>query len=98
MSPCSAPAQLPALTSPSLTNYLGTGVYTAGESTIQVYHAPFSYKLQEPVEVSLQHEVGITLDTFPGMKVLGIPFSRIGLGVRIGNKGEAIRLVFGKPY
>jgi hypothetical protein len=54
--------------------------------------------LQEPVEVSLQHEVGLTFDTFPDMKVLGIPFSRIGLGIRIGNKGEAIRLVFGTPY
>lgn len=53
---------------------------------------------QEAVGVSVQHEVGVTFDTFPDMEILRIPFSRVGLGVRLGDEGEAIRLVFGVPF
>lgn len=28
-------------------NYLGTGVYSAADRSVQVYHLPFSYKIDE---------------------------------------------------
>jgi hypothetical protein len=54
--------------------------------------------LNDPIEVAVQNEIGFTFDTSPDMKVLGIPFSRIGLGYRFGNDVEVVRLVFGIPF
>ncbi len=54
--------------------------------------------LADPITVSVQNEVGLTFDTSPDMKLIGIPFSRIGLGYRFGNDVDVVRLVFGIPF
>lgn len=54
--------------------------------------------LNDPIEVSVQNEVGLTFDTSPDMKLVGIPFSRVGLGYRFGNDVDVVRLVFGIPF
>ncbi|MGW8228808.1 MAG: hypothetical protein ACWGOW_07905 [Gammaproteobacteria bacterium] len=76
------------------------------DSAISVYYLNYVYfnrleflrYLNEPIEVAVQNEIGLTFDTSPDMKLLGIPFSRVGLGYRFGNKINVVRLVFGIPF
>lgn len=76
------------------------------DPAVSVYYLNYIYfnrleflrYLNDPIEVAVQNEVGITFDTSPGMKLVGIPFSRIGLGYRFGNDIEVVRLVFGIPF
>jgi len=76
------------------------------DSAISVYYLNYLYfneleflrYLAEPIKVSVQNEVGITFDTSPGMKLLGIPFSRVGFGYRFGNRVNVVRLVLGIPF
>lgn len=76
------------------------------DPAISVYYLNYLYfnrlefirYLQDPIEVAVQNEVGITFDTTPDMKLVGIPFSRIGLGYRFGNDVDVVRLVFGIPF
>lgn len=76
------------------------------DSAISVYYLNYLYfnrleflrYLDDPIEVAVQNEVGLTFDTSPDMKLVGIPFSRIGLGYRFGNNVNVIRLVFGIPF
>jgi hypothetical protein len=76
------------------------------ETAVSVYYLNYLYfnrleflrYLNDPIEVAVQNEVGLTFDTSPDMKLLGIPFSRIGLGYRFGNDVNVIRLVFGIPF
>jgi hypothetical protein len=64
------------------------------DPAISVYYLNYIYfnrleflrYLNNPIEVAVQNEVGITFDTSPDMKLVGIPFSRIGLGYRFGNE------------
>jgi hypothetical protein len=75
-------------------------------SAVSVYYLNYLYfnrleffrYLNDPIEVAVQNEVGITFDASPDMKLLGIPFSRVGLGYRFGNKVNVVRLVFGIPF
>ena len=76
------------------------------DPAISVYYLNYIYfnrleflrYLNEPIEIAVQNEVGITFDTTPDMKLVGIPFSRIGLGYRFGNDVDVVRLVFGIPF
>lgn len=76
------------------------------DPAISVYYLNYLYfnelefirYLNDPIEVSVQNEVGVTFDTSPDMKLVGIPFSRIGLGYRFGNDIDVVRLVFGIPF
>jgi len=76
------------------------------DPAISVYYLNYIYfnrlefirYLNDPIEVAVQNEVGITFDTSPDMKLVGIPFSRIGLGYRFGNDIDVVRLVFGIPF
>jgi hypothetical protein len=76
------------------------------DSAISVYYLNYLYfneleflrYLEESIKVSLQNEVGVTFDTSPDMKLLGIPFSRVGFGYRFGNDVDVVRLVLGIPF
>lgn len=76
------------------------------ETAVSIYYLNYLYfnrleflrYLDAPIEVAVQNEIGLTFDTSPDMKLLGIPFSRIGLGYRFGNDVNVIRLVFGIPF
>ena len=76
------------------------------DSAISIYYLNYIYfnrleflrYLNNPIEVAIQNEVGITFDTSPDMKLLGIPFSRVGFGYRFGNEVNAVRLVLGIPF
>jgi hypothetical protein len=76
------------------------------DSAISTYYLNYIYfneleflrYLDESIKVSVQNEIGITFDTSPDMKLLGIPFSRVGLGYRFGNEVDVVRLVFGIPF
>jgi hypothetical protein len=76
------------------------------DSAISVYYLNYLYfneleflrYLEEPIKVSVQNEIGLTFDTSPDMKMLGIPFSRVGFGYRFGNKINVVRLVLGIPF
>lgn len=76
------------------------------DPAISVYYLNYIYfnrlefirYLNDPIEVAVQNEVGVTFDTTPDMKLVGIPFSRIGLGYRFGNDIDVVRLVFGIPF
>ncbi len=76
------------------------------DPAVSVYYLNYLYfnelefirYLNDPIEVSVQNEVGVTFDTSPHMKLVGIPFSRIGLGYRFGNDVDVVRLVFGIPF
>ncbi len=76
------------------------------DPAVSVYYLNYIYfnrlefirYLNDPIEIAVQNEVGITFDTSPDMKLVGIPFSRIGLGYRFGNNIDVVRLVFGIPF
>lgn len=76
------------------------------DSAVSVYYLNYLYfneleflrYLEEPIKVSVQNEIGLTFDTSPDMKMLGIPFSRVGFGYRFGNKINVVRLVLGIPF
>jgi hypothetical protein len=76
------------------------------DSAISVYYLNYLYfneleflrYLEEPIKVSVQNEIGLTFDTSPDMKMLGIPFSRVGFGYRFGNRINVVRLVLGIPF
>ena len=76
------------------------------DSAVSVYYLNYIYfnrleflrYLNDPIEVSVQNEVGLTFDTSPDLKLLGIPFSRVGFGYRFGNKINVVRLVLGIPF
>ena len=76
------------------------------DSAVSVYYLNYLYfneleflrYLEEPIKVSVQNEVGLTFDTSPDMKLLEIPFSRVGFGYRFGNRVNVLRLVLGIPF
>jgi len=45
-----------------------------------------------------QAEIGLTLGTRPGLRILGLPVPRIGLAYRFGEGLQAYRLVLGAPF
>lgn len=81
-------------------------IYAERKTAISIYFLNYFYtneleflRIQNnSIRVTMQNEIGITFDTVPDMKILGIKFSKVGLGYQFGGNINVVRLIFGAPF
>ncbi len=56
----------------------------------------FFERTDNPILVGMEHEVGLTFSSIPGF--LFFDDFELGVGVRIGNEVDVLRIVFGAPF